>query len=231
MTKTDRTFAAARPAWGAWILANEERSIRDYLAAVDEGTPDTRVYFRGYYHGVRSRFGLGLTLPPLKGVGFSVRRRHQRGRLPEGGAPACVPRVGGTVCTVADMLETFYPPRDCAAERPTFPLSRCGLVGTCPPNGAAARRPDLGQVYHLLPAPTPETGIRYAFIPGLKHLGFRLIYPVIGPVQQGIMGAQEGHESATVRERLQARGDEDAFFAEFVRGMMDAMLADEPPVS
>lgn len=113
MTTDDHAFAAVRPAWDAWILANEERSIRDYLAAVDEGTPDTRVYFRGYYHGVRSRFGLS----------------------------------------------------------------------------------------------------------------------VIGPVQQGIKRAQEGHESATVRERLQARGDEDEFFAEFVRGMMGAMDADNPPVS
>jgi hypothetical protein len=60
----DQTFAAADAAWVAWVLANEDGTIRDFLAAVEEVRPDSRVFFRGYYHGVRERLDLP-TISPL----------------------------------------------------------------------------------------------------------------------------------------------------------------------
>jgi len=77
-TTADRTFAELRPLWDAWVLQYEEQSILDFLDAVEEGTADHRVYFRGYYHGVRFRLGLPTISALQHALVDQARRDNER---------------------------------------------------------------------------------------------------------------------------------------------------------
>jgi hypothetical protein len=63
VTKHDVSAESGHTACRDWAVVRNALTHRGFLAAVEEGAPDRRVYERGYCYGVRARLGLPAASP------------------------------------------------------------------------------------------------------------------------------------------------------------------------